>query len=259
MRAEFALAGLAELYEVYSGEADLAKNQAQNQLDGGKLLGWSYSVYRYANEILGAIDAIEQRSEVTLVKVERDYVTVKVAGYSYILSHPRSDQQAAFEQRVLNQFCIIHDCSGLSQAGNSPVRGTLGTEKPSPVWQFRENGAVCSMRGMDLYFADMSRLAGARDLCTRFMGELLTLAGELIWQRQYSVEVDWGFMDISDTPDSPVHIVQLNAQGDAAMLTVPLLWSTPGLLTQLKPWLRATVNGEKVNKVLLKAADFGWE
>jgi hypothetical protein len=109
-----------------------------------------------------------------------------------------------------------------------------------------------------LRFADTRSLATLRELCSQLMQELETMAHELAWQRRHGVEVSWADLRIAATPGRPEHLVRMNGVGDSILVTVPILASSPGLLADVSPWLRARLEGEHAPVLELDAAKYGW-
>ena len=52
--------------------------------------------------------------------------------------------------------------------------------------------------------------------------------------------------------------MRLNAAGDSILVTLPLIYGSPGLLEDLKPWLRYRVGAGEEVQLRLDAADYGW-
>ena len=261
-RAAFAIVALSQLAEVYMAEADLARAQAQRSqgTEQSKLYGWSVAVNGYANQLLLLLDDIDAGYPVALMKTREGAVTVRVAGRAVMLGHPRPDQQAAFEQRVLTDFCARMDCrrmtASTSEAVTQPV--SLSSAAINPNWSFSERGSVCAHDGIQLYFDSAAELATSRGLCEKLMREAADLVAEIIWQKRHGVVVDWTALRITTTPRGPRHLVGLNHLGDSVLLSTPLLFSSPGLLNDLKPWLDGRSSGSNGVTVQLSAADYGW-
>ncbi len=262
-QATFAIAALSQLAEVYMAEADLARAQAQRNQgnDRAKLYGWSVAVDGYANQLLLLLDEIEEGYPVKLLQSSEGAVTVRVAGRAVMLGHPRPGQQAAFEQRVLADFCAGNDCrrmtASTSDAGMQPV--PLSRASVSPNWSFSERGSLCAHGGIELHFDSASELAASREFCKELLREAADLAAEFSWQERHGVVIDWTALRITATPRGPQHLIRLNHSGDSVLLSAPLLFSSPGLLDDLRPWLRSQTSGEQVVTVQLSAASYGWK
>ena len=260
MRAEFATSALRELAEVYMAEADLARKQAEDQGNGSKLRGWSIAVDQYAGQIALLLADIGLGLPVELRENEKEAVTVVVADRATILSHPRVDQQATYEQRVLLDFCGRSDCKLLTaQAAAAPQPIPVSASQVNPIWKFTERGPVCSHAGIELSFSGVRNLARSRATCQQLLQEVMTLINEIAWQQRHGVTVQWQAIAIHATPDRPEHVVQLNGMGDSVLATLPLIHSSPELLPDITPWLQDSVQSKKPAALQLDAARYGWE
>jgi len=259
-RADFAAAALAELAEVYMAEADLARAEAAQQEGSAraKLLGWSQAVDQYASQLLLVLDDVEQGFPVTLRPGLQGPLTATVADRAIILGHPRADQQSAYEQRVLSDFCSNHDCERMTVTADQP-RPIPASDMPvNTLWTFTDSGPVCSSDGVEVHFHNSRNLPILRGLCEQLVQELAVLAMNLAWQIRHGVTIDWSGLAISATPGRPEHLVRLNAAGDSILATLPLLSDSADLLSDIKPWLYARSTGAAPALISLDAAEYGW-
>ena len=261
-RSDFASIALAELAVSYQAEADLARHQSLEGKPDRKLGSWSAAVYGFVDQLVLVQEDIELGFPVELRQLYAQVIGVVTGGRTVILSHPREDQQAAYEQRVLADFCARHDCQRLTSMvdGEEPEPIPVTAEGPNPAWDFRESGPACSHRGISLQFATTANLGNRRAICRQLMQEAETLAAELAWQRRHGVVIDWPRLSMQATPLRPEHIVTLNQAGDSILVAAPLFYRTPDLLRQLTPWLRQRYDGDHQAAVVeLQAADLGWD
>lgn len=259
-QADFAEMALAELAQVYMAEADLARKEAGDEgANRSKLLGWSLAVDQYANQLLVLHEEIAAGLPARLSLEPGQPVTVTVQGRRLMLSHPRRGQQAAYEQRILVDFCARETCDRL--AGGDAVLTPIPVSAAvvSPVWSFSTLGPVCTYQGISVQFSSPKDLPWGRSICTQLMQEAGALATEIAWQRLQGVEVDWAELSVVPTPHRPEHLVALNGAGDSVLVSLPLVHGSPGLLRDITPWLRSiSSRGEPVS-VALQAARYGWE
>jgi hypothetical protein len=258
-RGDFARVGLAQLAEVYLAESDLARREAQapEPTDRAKLRGWSRAVAGYAEQLLLIIEDVELGFPVDMLASASGAPALRVGGRTVILNHPRADQQPAYEQQVLAQFCRLRDCDELTPP---EVLEPIPVSAPAvpATWEFTEDGPVCEGAGISLRFPPGSNLGRARRLCTQLLQELTALELELRWQRRHGVEIAFDQLQVSQTPRGPEHLIRLNPQGDSTLLSVPLLYSSSGLLSSSAAWLTRRLASEPNATLSLEAADYGW-
>ncbi len=264
-QADFVIAALAELVAVYMAEADLARAGSARPEGSPRsnLLGWSVAVNEYADQLLLVLDEVERGQAVSLRLSHLGPAVVTVADQVVILGHPRADQQGAFEQQVLNDFCSRHECRQLTAAattGDRPAPIPVTVVRVNPVWAFTASGQVCSIDELEVVFNNSGNgnIATLRGICEQFVQELAALANELAGQQGHGVAIEWDELVVTATPGRPEHVVRVNAAGDSVLVTVPLLFASPKLLADIKPWLAARVGGKPASTVRLDAASYGW-
>ncbi|MCB1676539.1 MAG: hypothetical protein KDI01_09620 [Halioglobus sp.] len=257
--ADFAVIALEELAEVYMAEADLARREALALDADTKLAGWARAVDRYAGQLMAVREDIDLGMPVHLYRLREGDVGLRVAGRAVLLNHPRPDQQAAYEQRVLMVYCARHECA--DAAADAPSGNPLPVS-PTPVrpdWTFSNDGAQCAHGGIAVRFADAAGLPRYRAICEQLLLEAQTLADEITWQQAHGVVIQWDALAIRATPGRVQHIVQLNARGDVILGALPLFNSSPAVLRDLAPWLRSRAAGRAPPGLELDAAHYGWE
>ena len=259
-RSDFASKSLLLLAEIYLAESDLALREADDRegADASKLRGWSRAVAAYGEQLLLVLDDVELGFPVELLPLGDRGVALRIADRTVMLNHPRVDQQAAYEQRVLAGFCSVRDCDALTPpAEPEPIPMTPPTVAVD--WRFSDDGPVCRSGGVSIQFNSSANLSRVRPLCAQALQELLALELELRWQRRHGVEVDYGSLRISATPRRPEHLVQLNDTGDSMLLSLPLLHGSDGLLAAVSDWLYQRVEmASRSSALVLDADQFGW-
>jgi hypothetical protein len=261
-RSEFASVALVHLAEIYLGEADLARSELNESSNAAKLEGWSRAVAAYADQLILVQQDVETGFPVEVFARFPDEASLRVAGRTVILNHPRADQQAAYEQHVLLDFCGRRDCISLTapdvEPGSAPEPIPVSAPLVSPQWRFTQRGPVCSLNSFALHFEPAADLSKARPLCTQLLQEMTMLAMEIRWQQRHGVAVGWEVLTIKATPRRPEHMIILNADGDTLLLSLPLLHAQPRLLKDIYPWLQAIVGGKTPAALALNASTYGW-
>ncbi len=253
-RSAFAEAALLELASIYLAEADLARSQAAGSTRPYKLLRWSGAVERYADELLLALARVQHGAEVSVLRSPRGPTSLLVAGHAVELAHPRLRDQAGFQARVLADFCNDRQCEFRARQAASPVSLPATASTLQPVWEFSDaHGLVCSHRQLSLHFGHDGDRARQFGLCRQLLHELTTLATELDRQFMYGIEIDWGSLSLESLRDEPGHIITLNENRDWIQAPVPLLYSSPGLLADVRPWLEDLYTGRTPQSLHLQA------
>jgi hypothetical protein len=272
LRSDFAIVALSKVADAYAAEARLARQQAGSGTVR-QLGAWSATVDRYANQMPLLIDDIDAGLPVRFNIGEEKSLAITVGDRTVIVSNPRLSQQGALEQSILNDFCSAHSCAQFTPPDTSTSTSTstntntytdsapipVSTAQVHPSWDFAESGSNCSLRSITVHFDRSGNMSNARLICEQFLQEVTTLSDELAWQQRHQVVVEWESLEIKTAPGRPEHMVQLNAAGDAILVSLPLLRSNPGLLKELTPWIRAHAEGRQEPIVVLDASQYGWQ
>lgn len=254
----FGQSALTILMEIYLAEADLARREQAESGGDSKLANWVVAVDQYSQQLDVMLEQIGSGSHVEIRSISNALAVVVVAGRSVILSHPRADQQTAFEHRIVSDFCAQKSCEKLFKQLEKPVPVPVSAPVFTPDWSFAVAGPVCSSRAIRIQFSSDGELASYRGLCRQFFQEISSLATEVRWQESQGVKTDWQSIAIRQTPHTPEHIVALTPSGDVTLLPLPLLYASEGLLFTLIPWLKAQVADVANPVILLDAETYDW-
>jgi hypothetical protein len=256
-RSAFAEAALLELASIYLAEADLARNEATDSSRPYKLLRWSGAVERYADELLLALAKVQHGAEVSIVRRPKGPTSLLVEGRAVELAHPRLRDQGVFQARVLADFCHDRPCE--YRAPQAPAKAPMPAAASTlqPVWEFSDvHGLVCSHRKLSLHFGHGGNRSRQFGLCRQLLHELATLSAEFDRQFMYGVEIDWGSLSLQSLRDETGHLITLNDNRDWIQAPVPLLYSSPGLLADVRPWLQDLYAGRVPQSLHLQASQY---
>jgi hypothetical protein len=258
LRSNFAAIALSSMASAYVKEAQLAREQARRS-GKSNLWTWSANVDHYAGEISMLLEDVELGLPVQLSLAGGKSLAVTVADRTIIVSHPRLNEQSAFEQGILKDFCASNSCEQFApdNGANEPI--PVSAVRIRPNWTFTAQGSLCAYRGITVQFDNAQNMANARLICEQLLKEIMALTEELAWQQRYAVSIEWERLAVQPIPHSPEHSVQINTLGDTVLVTIPMLYSSADLLKQLIPWMRAKVSGQEGVNVDLHANQYGWQ
>jgi hypothetical protein len=252
LRSDFALAVLAELILVYQQEAERARAEVRHGAADRDLLRWSRAVEGMVADLQRLVDQLSPETPVLVSTLYADTVYLIVDGNPVLLTGPRGGENAALERRVVQRFCSRNDCSELIDEEPAVKPAPVTTEEP-PLWRFGDAaGPVCaSGDGLELQFQNAFALQAKREACSRIVAELNTLASALNQKIAGGTPVDWSRLKIRPASGADVQRVDVNADGDYLLMSLPTLEASPELFRLVLPWLAAKVDGKHYTLVVL--------
>lgn len=260
-RAEFARVALEELALDYAAEAA----QATDRRGGGR---WSAQTARYADELSALATRIESASAVDIELDPSGIVNLIVDGQRVILSGPRLDDPYRYELAVLAAWCELEPCDQaqerLPPTGEEPPEGLaqadgVGTPGPDAQpflvlpeghWSFQQarGPTWVGPHGLSFAFGSAEDLRAKAKLAERLTLELLALADALRQAQAVRGALDWSAICLL-AEEGGRQGVGLG-EGSRLLLPLPLLARTPALWEQVRPWLRARVEGREDSRTL---------
>ncbi len=257
LRAELAQITIEELATSYAREARRAREDIRHRRVPRDLWRWVTAVEQLAAQLAALAGTVTADSTVHMGLRRGQGVYMVVDGRPVVVNGPRMHDQEALEQRVIARFCTHNSCDQLLPAGTpmdiQPLAGTLSAP---PQWRFSEDaGPVCATDdGLEFRFRNTENLRLKRQVCTRLVSELNTLASAIARRKDYGTRVDWEALEIHTPMGTDRQRVELNNNGDYLRARLPLLVSRPELFARLRPWLAAKV-GRYPQRLVVKNAD----
>lgn len=257
LRADLARVAIDELATAYREEAARARGDRRQRAKQRELWRWAAAVDKLATDYAALAQTILPDTPVEIGIGPEDGLYLIVAGRPVVVSSPRMQEQAAFEQRVITRFCELNLCDDLL---DEPAATTAPAYAPpagsnTARWSFSQQaGPVCGTAdGLEFQFLNMENLGPKREACARVVAELNTLAAAIAQQVAGGIRVDWNALAIGTRPGAEEQTVILNGEGDFLRLALPTLAGRQELLAIVRPWLAARANGQRFALVVLHA------
>jgi hypothetical protein len=253
LRADLARIVLSEMAAAYAAEAARARLEIRRGSADPDLRRWAAAVDGLAREMAARAQSVTDSMPIRATLNRNNSVTLLVDGQPVPVSGPRVDDQADLEWRVIERLCSLHACD--SFIGRLPDK-----ELPAPAagnaphWSFGgETGPLCSGEGLEFRFRNTDDLRRKREACSRVVGELYTLIAEIQQYQAGGAALEWDALAIRTLPAGDRQRIELSKAGDSIQAYLPTLAATPDLLTLVRPWLVAKVNGLAPPQVLIDA------
>ncbi len=256
MRADFAVAAIAEMVVDYNEEADRARREARSHARDHDLGRWAVAVDTYAAKLTAIANSVTPDTPVTVAIGAGNSISLDIDGTPVLVSSPRVREQSTFEQRVLNRFCSLYPCDDLIAEYRPAQAATIATDTET-FWSFSQQaGPTCSTSdGLEFQFQDMTNIGEKRKACGRIVKELNALATALAWHLSNGSRIDWNRLAIHALPGEEDHQVELAGGGSTIRLPLPALAETPRLFELVRPWLAAKVGGQPSYRLVIINAD----
>lgn len=256
MRSDFAWLALSEMVSIYTEQATRARLESRGTGRARDQARWAAAVDAYAAQIQVLANDFTPDTRVRITTGPGNDIYVYVDGRPVIVSGVIDGQQTAYEQRVLERFCMLYLCSELMQ--DSHVTETLprpATAGADVHWSFSQHaGPACLTEdGLEFQFPDMSELRKRRRACGQVVADLSALAAAITRKIAAGVHIDWNSLAIQARSGDARHQVLLNREGATIQLALPGLVLTPELFRIVRPWLAAKAGGSSYRMVVLNA------
>ena len=191
MHSDLAQIALTELAVTYEDEATRARQDARAMKPG--LWRWSAAVQDLATQYRALAESITIATPIEISVGPENSLFLTIDGRLVAISSPRMNEQAAFEQTIITQFCTLNRCDELLAApAATGVEPGIDYQSGNTRWSFSQNsGPVCtSTDGLQFQFNSMENLGRKRQVCARTVAELDALATAIAGEVADGARVD---------------------------------------------------------------------
>ncbi|MBT8117507.1 MAG: hypothetical protein KJO66_06710 [Gammaproteobacteria bacterium] len=253
MQFDLAQIALSELAAVYENEAMRARQDARAKKPG--LWRWAAAVQNLATDYRILAESITMTTSIEISIGPENSLFLTIDKRLVAISSPRMNEQAAFEQNIITQFCALNRCEDLLAVPVAVAAAPVIDHRGGNTrWSFSQNsGPVCaSTDGLQFQFNSMENLGRKRQVCTRTVTELDALATAIAGEVADGARVDWNRLAIHSLADGDEQVT-INGVGHYVRLPLPVLAERGELLELVRPWLAAKVRGAPYTFVVLHA------
>jgi hypothetical protein len=254
LRVDLAQIALTELAATYDDEARRARQDMRTRAKKPGLGRWSAEVQSLAEDYRALAESISQYTTIDINIGAENSLYLTIDGRLVAVSSPRMNEQSAFEQNIIAQFCALNRCEELLEMPMAAAAKTVADRAGTTRWSFSQNaGPVCEgTDGLQFQFSNMDNLGRKRDVCARTVTELNTLTAALATKLEFGVRIDWERIMIRSLPGGEEQVT-LNREGDYIQQSLPTLAQRRDLFRLVRPWLAAKAKGTPYPMVVLNA------
>lgn len=255
-KSDFALIALEEMAFAFEHEAKRLRDYyADNPQVDREDSSWIRSTLDYAVFLRALATSVQSFSLIDIYPQAHGEVMLRIDGTPVIIGGPRPKDSAALERAIVDGYCQLWPCE---QAESRVAQSRSILEQASHIegnWSFSTSqGPVFETDdGLHFVFSDSNGLSWKKMQCLTVIEELRLLAYSVRYLTDRGFVVDWKAITITSTGVGYPNKVSVNRRGDHAMIRVPSLHQSPGLLHLALPWIRAHVEGRAYQQRFVQA------
>jgi hypothetical protein len=255
-KSDFAQIALQEMAFAFESEANRLRDYyADNPHVDREETSWIRSTMNYATFLRALASSAQSFSLVDIYPQSHGEIMLRIDGTPVIIGGPRPKDNAALEQAIVDGYCQLWPCEH-SESKVAQSRAII--DRASHIegnWSFSASqGPVFETDdGLLFVFSDSNGLSWKKRQCLQVVEELRLLAYSIRYLAERGFPIDWQAVSITSTGVGYPNKVTVNRRGDHAMIRIPSLYQSPGLLQIGLPWVRARVEGRKHQQRFIQA------
>ena len=249
--ARIVLVEMAAAYEeeLYRARQFVPKTKAAQR----KLSRWRYATEAFLVQLLEIYQTLDSDASVGLHVDNQQRLLLIVEGRPVVMSGPRIGREKALEERIVNSFCQIHECSQPQEAERYILPKPDFSGPGTWVFSQKHRPRYETGDGLSFRFRSIANRMTKEQACMAVVVELRKLVAALIETRESGEQINWAVIRIESIPANNDHRVILNERGDYLRLELHTLGKSGELWREFLPWVRSQANREKYHLNFLNA------
>jgi len=214
-RFDFAQIALAELLDAYQASYRESLQATSSEARGDlKLARWRRGLDHYIGQLSERQRALDYQSRIEIVTPAKGPVSLFLDDNPVLVSGPELARARQLEQRIVDRFCGLHDCTGYRE--QPPVAKIEMPRVAAGQWQFQQHRSARyrTPDGLEFIFRSMREREAKQRLCEAIAGDLRLLVNEIRNARRSGYRIDWEALHIDTLYSGEREHVTLNRDGD---------------------------------------------
>ncbi|MET0087900.1 MAG: hypothetical protein ABW082_15450 [Sedimenticola sp.] len=256
-RQDFAWIALSEIAHAYEQElknSDLEQPNSRKRVL--KLARWRKGIRSFIEQLHGHIDLLQRAEDVQLQADGSGPAILFIDDNPVVLSGPENGMAKLMEQRIIDSYCSLHDCSTLQKAPEPPKldEGPIAGGK----WIF-QHGRFARYETPDnlvFVFRSLDGRSEKQQACENIASELRQLAAAIRQAKRAGHRIDWSMLTVQPLENNSKSHVLLNGNGDYLQLKLPYLQRSQLLDENLVLWTKKRSSGDSTPATFINTDRF---
>jgi hypothetical protein len=255
---DFATLALKEVIAVYeSSYQESHREQPQKKAAQLKLARWKRGLRTFIDQLITLQSTLSYDSKIDLITHPSGPAALYIDNNPVVLSGPEIAKADLMEQHIVEQFCLLHDCSTYR---DRPVEAPIAVEKiPSGTWHLmhKQGARYETPDGLVFIFRTLDQREAKQQFCETLAQDLRLLLTHLRHTKQAGYIIDWQSITLSTLHDNKTEHIIINGEGDYLNMD----FKSQNKMTQLDKrflkWVERRIAGEQP-LVIITNADALW-
>ncbi len=250
---DFIQISLLEMHRAYQAEINKSwESRPSTAKKKQKLMGWRHATQAFINDLDSYFLLLDSGVPFSLGVNRQQKVLIIIGIQPVIINGPGPAGHKQMEQRIVHEFCQIHNCSlyldsittlpGMSKnitdfQMTDANQHSSATSSANWLFGYGHNPVYMTGQGINCEFNNSSDRSNKEAACISLAKEVKQLSEVLKNTRHAGVRINLEYLSIKPLSDADIVQIQVNQQGNHIRQSLPLLKKNPELLFKMVPWL----------------------
>lgn len=253
-RFDFATIALNELIAAYETSYRESSHEQHDKLKAQqKLARWRRESKSFIDQLSAQLAAVSYTSQIEIEAQQSGPLILFIDDSPIVISGPEIGKAGQMEQRIIQHFCTLHDCTGYRDTPPAP----LITEVPRvPAgWHIRHrNGATyVTGDGLSFVFRSLENRAEKQVRCETVARDLRMLVAGIQNAQRAGYTIDFKRLTIATLHDGITEHIVINGAGDYLNMDLGFFGNSRKLEQPFLGWVEKRVAGRPASLVISDA------
>lgn len=253
-RFDFASITLNELIADYeTSYRESAREQHTEPKAQRKLARWRRESRSFIDQLKAQFASMGEQSHVEIEADQTGSLVLFIDNTPIVISGPEIGRAGQMEQRIVDRFCLLHDCARYRDTPAPPPRPEIRSVRGGWLLQHRQGATYATRDGLSFVFRTLDNRAEKQAGCEAIARDLRLLVASLQDAQRAGYSIDWERLTIATLHDGIIEQVVINGAGDYLNMDLSFFGSQRGLDQPFLGWARKQVAGEPASIVISNA------
>ncbi|WP_029132110.1 hypothetical protein [Sedimenticola selenatireducens] len=253
-RFDFATIALNELINAYdTSYQESAQEQHDKPKAQLKLARWRRESKIFVDQLKSQFAGISDQSHIEIQADQSGAIILFIDNTPVVISGPEIGKAGQMEQRIIDRFCKLHDCTRYHNTPPSPLTSEVRKVRGGWHIQNRQGATYETDDGLIFVFRTLENRAEKQARCEAIAHDLRMLVAALQNAQRAGYAIDWTLLTVATLHDGTTEHIAINSAGDYLNMDLSFFGSHRRLNQPFLGWAEKRAAGKPASIVITDA------
>ncbi len=253
-RFDFATIALNELITAYEASYRESSHEQHDKLKAQqKLARWRRESKSFIDQLSAQLAAVSYTSRIEIATQQSGPLILFIDDSPIVISGPEIGKAGQMEQRIIERFCTLHDCTGYRDTALAPLITEVPRVPAGWQLQYRQGATYVTGDGLSFVFGSLDNRTEKQARCEAVARDLRMLVAGIQNAQRAGYTVDFKRLTIATLHDGTTEHIVINEAGEYLNMDLGFFGNGRKLEQPFLGWVERRVAGRSASLVIRDA------